>query len=303
MKKIYILALALCGLTLNAQLTDDFESYSEGPYFGGHWSNWSGSNIPNENIEISTNYASSGTKAGLIGGNGIQDAILKLGNKFSGTWSFQQKLYIPSGSSGYFNFQEDEVVTEGIWGIEFYYGYIAPDFPNNNSFLVATDEGGAAVYLAGYDHPYDTWFTMSFVYDLDEGTVRVYFDDEMIYSGNAYLESFQLGGVDYYSADASNQLYIDDIVFVEGDIMMGVSDVNAASTISVYPTVVNNTFNVTAKSNIAEISVFNTSGQQILKVTPQGTSAQVNVSSLPAGVYVVKTVAGKETKTTKVVVK
>lgn len=302
MKKVYILALAFCGFTLNAQLTDDFESYPEGPYFGGHWSNWSGSDIPNENIEISTAYASSGTKSGLIGGNGIQDAILKLGNKFSGVWSFQQKMYIPTGSSGYFNFQEDEVVTTGIWGIEFYYGYIAPDYPNNNSFLVATDEAGAAVYLAGYDHPYDTWFTMTCVYDLDEGTVRVYFDDQEIYSGNAYLESFQLGGVDYYSADASNQLYLDDIVFVEGDIMMAVTDVNA-SVISVYPTVVNDMFTVSAKSNISEISVFNTAGQQVLSVKPQGANTQVNVSTLPAGVYVVKTAAGKEVKTTKIVVK
>lgn len=304
MKKIYILALALFGVSLNAQFTDDFESYSPGPYFGGHWSNWSGSNIPNENIEISTNFAFSGEKSGLIGGNGVQDAILKLGNKFSGVWSVQQKFYIPSGSSGYFNFQEDENVTTGIWGIEFYYGYIAPDFPDNNSFLVATDEvTSAAVYLAGYDHPYDEWFTMTNVFDLDEGTVRVYFNDTEIYSGEAYLDSFQLGGADYYSADPSNQLYIDDVVFAEGDIMMGVSDVNSTSTISVYPTVANEVVNVTAKSNISEVSVFNANGQQVLKVNPNGTSAQINVSALPAGVYVVKTLAGKEMKSTKVVVK
>lgn len=303
MKKVYILALALCGFSLNAQFTDDFESYPEGPYFGGHWSNWSGSDIPNENIEISTMYASSGTKSGLIGGNGIQDAILKLGNKFSGTWSLQQKLYIPTGSSGYYNFQEDEVVTTGIWGIEFYFGYIAPDFPENNSFLVATDENDAAVYLAGYDHPYDTWFTMTHVYDLDEGTVRVYFNDEEIYNGNSYLDSFQLGGMDYYSADPSNQLYIDDIVFAEGDIMMAVSDVNSTSSISVYPTVANEFINVSAKSNITEVAVFNTMGQQVLRVTPQGNTAQLNVSSLPEGVYVVKTMVGKEMKSTKVIVK
>lgn len=303
MKKIYILALALGGLSLNAQFTDDFESYPEGPYFGGHWSNWSGSNIPNENIEVTSAQAASGSKSGLIGGNGIQDAILKLGNKFSGVWSLQQSFYIPSGSSGYFNFQEDETVTTGIWGIEFYYGYIAPDFPDNNSFLVATDEvTSEAVYLAGYDHPYDTWFTMTNVFDLDEGTVRVYFDGTEIYNGNAYLDSFQLGGVDYYSADPSNQLYIDDIVFVEGDIMMGVNDLTA-STISVYPTVADQVINVSAKSNISEITVFNTTGQQVLKVAPQGNSAQVNVAALPAGVYVVKTIAGKEIKTTKVVVK
>ena len=302
MKKIYIIIVSLfLGASVNAQFTDDMESYPTGPYFGGHWSNWSGSNIPNENIEISTAQASSGTKSGYIGGNGVQDAILKLGNKFNGKWTFEQKMYIPSNTSGYFNFQEDENVTSGIWGIEHYFSYIANAFPNNIAFMVATDETNTAVYLAGYDMPYDTWFTMKFEFDMDEGTVTTYMDGDELYSGSSYLESFQLGGVDYYSADASNSLYIDDISFTEG-FGAGVNDLNNAS-IAVYPTVVKDQFNVSAKANISEISVFNTAGQQVLKVNPQGTSAQVNTTALAAGVYVVKTVVGKEVKTTKVVVK
>src|SRR5690606_20296611 len=107
------------------------------------------------------------------------------------------------------------------------------------------------------------WFTMTFVYDMDEGTVAIDVDGTEIYNGLSYLDSFQLGGVDYYSADPTNQLYIDDVMFVEGE-LMGVSDVNRAS-VSVYPTVVNDAFNVTAKSNISEIAVFNTAGQQVMK--------------------------------------
>ena len=302
MKKVYFLALALLGLgSLNAQFSDDFESYPTGPYFGGHWSNWSGVSSNSENIIVSTDFAASGTKSGYIGGNGVQDAILKLGNKFVGQWTFTQKMYIPFGTSAYFNFQEDENVTDGIWGIEHYFSYIANAFPDNIAFMVATDENDQAVYLAGFDFPYDTWFTMKFEFDLNEGTVNAYLDNELLYSGNAYLESFQLGGVDYFSADPSNSLYIDDINFVEG-FTAGVQDLNDAA-IAVYPTVVNGSFNVSAKSNISEIAVFNTAGQQVLKLNPNGTTAQVNASSLPAGVYVVKTVAGKEVKTTKVVVK
>jgi len=83
---------------------------------------------------------------------------------------------------------------------------------------------------------------------------------------------------------------------------MGVSDVDRTS-ISVYPTVVNGSFNVSAKSNISEIAVFNTAGQQVMRIAPQSNSAQVTVNSLPSGVYVVKVMAGKEVKTSKIVIK
>ena len=302
MKKIYFLILVFCAFIVNAQFTDDMESYPEGPYFGGHWSTWSGTDSGTENIEITTAQAQSGSQSGLIGGGGAQDAILKLGNQFIGVWSFQQSLYIPTGSSGYYNFQEDEVVTDGIWGIEIYMSYVAPDFPDNSAFLVATDESTqAAIYLAGFDIPYDTWFTMTWEFDMNEGTVTVWVDDTEIYTGLSYLDSFQLGGVDYYSADPSNLLYIDDVVFAEGSIM-GVSD-QLNNTINVYPTKVDESFTVSAKSNISEVSVFNTVGQQVLRITPNASTAEVNVGNLPSGVYVVRTATAKEVKTTKIVVK
>jgi len=305
MRKIYFLAFALFGLALNAQtvIDDDFESYPLGPYFGEHWSNWSGASSSGENIEISNAYAQSGSQSGFIGSGGTQDAILKLGNRFTGTWTFQHSLYIPSGFTGYYNFQEDENTTTGIWGVEVFLGIPLPDlFPDNNSYLRGTDES-TAYGLAGFDIPFDTWFTMKWVYDMDEGTVVVTLDGTEIYSGESFLESFQLGGVDYYSynEESTNQMYIDDVLFVEGE-LAGVSDMDMTS-ISVYPTVVNDSFNVSAKSNISEIAVFNTVGQQVMRVAPQNNSAQVNVNSLPSGVYVVKIMAGKEVKTSKIVVK
>lgn len=304
MKKIYFLILTLSAFLVNAQFTDDFESYPEGPYFGGQWSTWSGADNDAESVEVSTAQAQSGSKSGLIGGGGTQDAILKLGNKFTGTWTFEHSLFVPTGSSGYYNFQEDEdtAASGGIWGAEVYLGYVATAFPDNNAFLVATDElTSEAIYMAGFDIPYDAWFTMRWVYDMDEGTMTVSMDGTEIYNGPSYLDSFQLGGVDYYSADPTNQLYIDDITYVEG-LIMGTTDM-ASSTISVYPSVVTDSFNVNAKSNISEVAVFNSLGQQVLKTGSHGTTAQVNVSALPSGVYVVKVMAGKEVKTSKIVVK
>ncbi len=50
-----------------------------------------------------------------------------------------------------------------------------------------------------------------------------------------------LGGLDLYSIDANNELYIDDVIFAEGS--LGADDFNAA-VFSVYPNPVVNTLNI-----------------------------------------------------------
>lgn len=294
MKKIYILALAFFGLTLNAQFTDDFESYPTGPYFGGHWSTWSGS-AGAESIIVSIDQASSGTKSGFIGGDTVQDAVLKLGNKTGGIWTVEWKMFVTFASTGYYNFQENEVIGAGTWGVQVQFNFEAAT-PGVGIFQ---DDTGVTTGNT-FNYPEEEWFTLRHVINLDTDTAVIYLNDTEIYNGPFYSQSATLGAVDFYSVDANNAYYIDDVVFMEGT--MGVND-NSLSSISVYPTVANDIINVSAKSNISEVAVFNMSGQQVLRVSPQGTSTQVNVSALPAGAYVVKTIAGKETKSTKVVVK
>ena len=299
MKKFYILGLALAGLTLNAQFTDDFESYPTGPYFGGHWSTWSGSSGA-ENILIAEDgFSTSGTKAGFIPNDNVVDALLKLGDKTSGVWTVQWETFINFASTGYYNFQEKEVIiaNAGIWGLNIFFNKDAAA----PSVGQIEDDANPANILATFPYNEEEWVTLTHVFDLDAGTAKVLVNGTEVYNGEGYLQT-GLGGIDFYSIDTSNAYYIDDVVFAEGDITMGVNDVSG-STISIYPTVSNDVVNVSAKSNISEVSVYNMNGQQVLKVAGQGTTAQVNVSALPAGTYVVKTVAGKETKSTKVVVK
>lgn len=295
MKKIYFLAIAVLGFSLNAQFTDDFESYPTGPYFGGHWSTWSGADSGTENIVVSIDQASSGTKSGFIGGDTLQDAVLKLGNQTSGIWTVEWKMFITFASTGYYNFQENEVIGAGAWGLEI---YLNRDSATPGVASITTE--GGTVEVGTFNYTEEEWITLTHVFDVPANTVQILLNGVEVYNGNAYLDTFQLGAVDFYSADANNAYYLDDVVLAPGT--MGVNDLNA-SNISVYPTVVKDILNISAKSNISEISLYNTSGQQVLRISPQGTSAQVNVSTLPAGVYVVKTISGKETKSTKIVVK
>lgn len=301
MKKIYFLALSLViGFSANAQLTDNFDSYPLGPYFGGHWTTWSGASGA-ESIIIANDQASSGLQSGYIGNDGVQDAILMLGNKNSGVWEYEMKLFIEFGLTGYFNFQEDQdpATTGGVWGLSFHFNDQVnyEDYPDQGILYGGDD------FFYPFDFPYDEWFTLNFVYDIDANTVVVTLDGTEVYNGLAGLDESpnapQIGGVDFFSIHANNSYYVDDVVFTD---QMGVTDMTGSS-ISVYPTVVKDNVNISAKGNISNVAVFNTAGQQVLKANPNAQSTQVNMSTLPSGVYIVKIQAGNETLTKKVVVK
>lgn len=311
MKKFYFLALALTGFVFsNAQLTDGFESYPEGPYFGGSWTNWTNDSSATElHLIVASDQAASGTKAGYIGGDLVQDPVLNVGLKTSGVWTYSMDMYIDFGSAGYFNAQHTltQMGTEGNWAYQAYVGMDPTQTgtpPAPGTFYLAT--AGIA-----YSFPYteEQWFNIAIEHDIDNNIIRLYLDGELLAFGEGSDLPFgdnpafqgQLAGFNYYSASAENSMYFDNIEFYEGP--LSVNDISSQTSISVYPTVANEVINVSAKSNISEVTVFNTAGQQVAKVAGNGTSAQVNVSALPAGVYVVKTVAGKEIKTTKVVVK
>ncbi len=55
-----------------------------------------------------------------------------------------------------------------------------------------------------------------------------------------------------------------------------------------YPNPTTNILNVSAKSNIENITIFNVLGQQLISVTPDKLSAKVDISNLSTGMYVMK---------------
>jgi len=316
MKKIYFLAVALTfGLTANAQLTDGFEDYPIGPYYGGHWSNWSNNpSTTDEHIIVSDGNASQGTKSGYIGGGGIQDAILDVGMKNGGIWSMSMDLYIDFFASGYFNAQGDlsALGATGNWLCQAYIGLDptqegTPQDPG--TFYMATR--GVAY---SFPYPEEQWFNMGVEYNLDNQTMRMFVDGtEMQWvdadgnlieiplgdEGSPFLG--MLNGFDFFSADVSTSMYIDEINFYGGP-FMGLNDIEV-SEISVYPTVSSNVINVSSKSAINSLSVYNLNGQEVMKLRPNSSSTQINISSLNAGVYILKIQSGNQTTTKKVVVK
>lgn len=98
-----------------------------------------------------------------------------------------------------------------------------------------------------------------------------------------------------------------EAVFQGSCISAGVSNItyNSDNNISVYPNPASSTVHVklNSVSEQASVTVYNALGQLVIEPTAvMDNSVEINVNSLPKGVYFIKTTNGKETSTTKFVV-
>lgn len=319
MKKIYLLASVLLMTAVNAQVSinDNFESYPVGSYYGGHWSNWSGAS-GGENLVVSTAQAASGTKSGTISVDG-QDVILKIPTAFAGVRTYQWKMFVPADRSAWLAFMEDtsNPANYGTDSMPFKLNF------NTNS-LIGTDDYDNKMYVSLYagetsvslseplTYPIGQWATYKVVFDLDSAIVAFYIDGTKVLETDYTAPGLSVGGADLWKFDTGNifitgatstndpcEWYIDDFVYGEGD--LATTEVTASS-FSIYPTLVSNQkFNVSGKSKISSVEVYNIAGQQVLKLAPNATSVEVNTSKLVPGTYIVN-VSGDQTKLSKKII-
>ncbi len=302
MKKIYLLAFALGAFTFsaNAQLIDDdMEGYTPGPVHEDHWSSWSGGAGP-EDMIITTDQAFSGSQSGYIGegadpNGGPQDAMLLLGNKTTGTYTLDWYMYVPGGKTGYYNVQEDEDTgaTGGIWAINVHFNL--DNLTPGTGYVV--DDANPGNIVSTFSYPENFWFNIRHEIDVDADTVKMYIDGSLIYDGPFYSGG-NLGGIDFYAINSNNEYYIDDVTFVEG--IAGVDDF-AADSFRVYPNPVKDVLNISTKTAVDNIEVYDVLGKRVLSVQPDVISPKINMSGLASGAYMVKVTIGNASKTVKVI--
>lgn len=104
-------------------------------------------------------------------------------------------------------------------------------------------------------------------------------------------------GFQAHSIAGQDQLYVDDIVV---EAALGTKDFSSAD-FKFYPNPVKDVLNLSYIQNISNVSVFNLLGQKVLENTTNATSAQVDMSNLASGSYLVKVTSDNQTKTIKVI--
>jgi len=302
MKKIYLLALAAFALsfTVNAQIIeDDFEFYDLGDMGNqnpGVWSTWSGVPDDGSNIIVADDNTID-DQSGYVGPDSVQDVMLLLGNETSGDYTLAFEMYVTSGSTGYFNIQgETESGGAGAGGTGVF----------NSSNLYFNNAGGAPGVFEDETtgetgtYPEDAWFPVSIYLDVDGLTYVISIDGSAV---NAVPVPFQadatLGGIDFFSIDAQNNYWIDNVLFVNGTI--GASDDFSADKFSVYPNPVQDVLNIRSTTSVDAIAVYDVLGKLVLEATPDAISPSVDMSALTSGAYLVKVTINGASKTVKVI--
>lgn len=293
MKKIYLLAAAVTfAFTANAQFAeDDIESYTPGPLgaVAPYFTTWGGVSGGADDFIVSTDQAASGTQSLLIAEDQVQDGLMLLGNKISGTWTTVWNMYVPSGSVGYWNIQEDE--SPGIqWNADYYVGATAS---GGAAGVITHDQSGATIA-----YPSDAWFRVVQEINLDTFTFSVTIDGAPFLTDETYPGT-QLGAINFFSIDAMNRYYIDDVQYVDG-VLLNTNDFDAAN-FSVYPNPVKDVLNISSTNVVDSVVVYDVLGKVVLQDTPGVVSPSINTSALSSGAYLVNVTIDGSSKTIKVI--
>ena len=306
MKKNYLLnliAIAITFCTANAQFTDDFESYPLGDYHGGNWSSWSGV-AGAEDIMVSDNFAYDGTKSGLIGGNQVQDAMLVLGNRTTGTFQLSFQMYIPTGKSGYMNFQGSTSASGGAGN-----GGSGVFNSKNLIFNNILSSGGSPGMGGAYNNPSDptaiytwqypegSWFPIIIEFDVDNGVWTMTIDGTEL-APRFFGADSVLGAMNFFSSTSNNEVYIDAINFEESTLTIDTEEFNL---FRVYPNPVTDYLYLSTQSKVDLVEVYDVLGQRVLSITPATVSPRIDLSNFSSGAYFVKVSIGDQSKTIKII--
>ncbi len=277
---------------------DDFESYSPGDKLAetaanDFWTTWSNDPGSAEDATISDNFAASGSNSALIStGN---DVVLLLGDSTSGMYDVEAKVYIPSDSIGYYNFQHD---FGNEWAFQMY-------FDTNGYFRM--DAGTADTITSTYNH--DEWITTKTFIDIDNDWTKFYMNGELLLEWPWTYTSFGTSGTNVldcanfyaWSDNGPPAMYMDDIIYRTAD-PISVERLDRGANIQLYPNPASDMLKITADENIKHLSLMNSSGQVIYNTSIDGDHLELDISNYATGVYFVRLITEGQISIKKLII-
>lgn len=310
MKKIYLFTFlfALFSFTINAQinLEDDFESYNIGDLASqaDHWRTWSGTPGGDEDADVIIDYAYSGSQSMTIDGSEITDQLLLIpDNPTTGTYTVQWFMYIPASKSGYFNMQAASTADGAPW---------AQALMGGNVYFNCDGTTGGVGGVTGvidcstfdqiFTYPENEWFKVTCIYDLDAQTWSMNINDVSQFTDHTLAfgtQVFQeLAAINFYSASANNEIYIDDVTLATGILSTNSFD---SESFTIFPNPVVNQLNIQSKEAVNTVSIYNVLGKLVHQSSPNTISPSIDMATYKSGIYFVEVTIGNARRTVKVV--
>ncbi len=194
--------------------SDDFESYLAGQQLACQnptdWTTWTSAPCGGEDAMISTAQALSGTKSFVV--VPVNDLVKPLNDISSGKWEMRWSMYLPTGRAAYFNTLSIFAAGTSEWAMQAYL----------NVGGTGTLDAGATS-AATFSYPYNTWFPVSVIVDIDNDLAEFWLNNVLIYTWQYTLGTFGAGCLpiidanDFYgpTQTASDEAYYDDYQLID----------------------------------------------------------------------------------------
>jgi photosystem II stability/assembly factor-like uncharacterized protein len=216
----------------DVEITDDFEAYNaneklvEQALAAGldYWTCWSGDGAAGgaEDGTVTSEQAFSGNNSVVC--EGLNDFVMLFGDKTGGKYSVEFYMYVPTGFVGYYNILQAWVPggSGAIWGLEVYYN------PGGVAALTAENTNP----LTTFNYPYDTWFKMENIIDLNNDEAMLMIDGVEIATWEWSVGASggglnQLAAMDIYAAttDGTPKFFMDDIQVIQLEPAVGPAEI------------------------------------------------------------------------------
>lgn len=216
MRKYYYVFLTIFSFSLNTaalaqatMFTDYFDAYTVGEKLACQnstgWTTWGGMPCGDEDAVVTNAFASSPSNSIVITPD--IDLVKPIANLTDGNYSVVFKFYIPDGKTGYFNVLQLFSGNSSQWGIEVYL---------NAGGSGSINAGGNNA--ASFTYTYNEWHTVEVRVNIagasDMGSFNLNGSNIHTWTwstgadGNGGIK--QLGGVNFYGAAPTDELYVDN---------------------------------------------------------------------------------------------
>ena len=204
----------MASISISQTFSDDFESYSVESYLGSSspdWTTWSGAEGGAEDVQITDNNASSGSKAiyfsSTAANGGPADVVLPFDQVYnSGNFSFEANFYVEAGKGAYFNLQGTLVVAQ-VWALDCYM--------LEDGTLKLSNQGTPYINA---NYPSAQWFNLRVEMDLTSNVWELFIDN--VSQGSFSNPTGQIGILDLYPVNPAGQggngisgFFVDDISY------------------------------------------------------------------------------------------
>ena len=274
------------------EINDNMETYTLGDPIDSDW--WSHGNCSGGmgcDLFPSTVFFRSGSKSGLVPGDGTTDVALNLGNKIFDEWALSFWIYIPSNKEAHLQIMDQYPVTSGVSVM----GNILfnPNLSNPGEGVIEDCYGGPV----NFNFPHDQWFQFILIVEIFSGislaTCAILIDNvEVLPYGTPFTDSVgttasSFGGIEFLSISQNNELFVDDICYQSA--FYENVDEFPGLLFQIQPNPVVHTLNIQSDFEIEVVRIFDTLGRDVGSF--RGTA--LDISSFAAGLYFVEVVSGK----------